>query len=289
MTEQGIRGRLLRAAAVAVRPYIWRELPGWGRLVRLVRLDGIDNRNPYWSRPRRRVLRGKLHGLKLHLDLSNDLDRMFWALGRYYDQEIQLALCALLRPGDTCVDIGANVGHFAALAAHLVGPSGRVLAFEPNPDCFARLEWLQRENALAQLELFPVALGDRPDRAALHLLGGDTILGTLAPGTAPAEERRGTVEVAVEQGDTVLGPRLPEEALIKIDVEGYEMQVLRGLAATIAARRPRLIVEMSAENLARAGSGCAELAEFLRAHGYRAFRLGTARAGFGRQIGRAHV
>ena len=274
---QRVKHRLLRMAGAAVRPWIRHELPGWGRLIPVLSLGGVDNCNPVWAEGPTLTDRGKLHGMVLRLDLSRDLDRFVWLVGRYYDLPIQLAARALLRPGDVCVDVGANVGHFSALAAHLVGPEGRVIAYEPNPDCLTRLQHLRDDNALTQLDIRPHALGSQPGTGALHLLGGDSILGTLAAEAADVPQRTGTVSVSVAAGDAELLPILPADGLIKIDVEGFEAEVLRGIARCLADRRPALIIEMSAPNLARAGSSCAEVAGLLAAHGYTAHALELGR------------
>lgn len=272
---QNLRHRALRTAAIAARPWMKHELPGWGRLFAALSLGGIDNCNSVWAGGPQRRERGKLHGMVLRLDLSRDLDRFVWFVGRYYDLPVQLAARALLRPGDVCVDVGANVGHFSALAAHLVGPQGRVIAFEPNPDCVTRLQHIRDDNALKHLDIRPYALGSSPGNATLHLLGGDSILGTLAAGGAP--HHRGAVSVDVAAGDAELLPVLSEGGLMKIDVEGFEAEVLRGLSRCLAERQPALIVEMSASNLARAGSSCGEVARMLAGHGYTAYSLDLCR------------
>ena len=75
----------------------------------------------------------------MELDLSDDLDRMVYFLGRYYDLDLQLLLDELLRPGDTFINVGANVGYVVLHAASRVGPRGRVIAFEPQPGCCRKL------------------------------------------------------------------------------------------------------------------------------------------------------
>jgi hypothetical protein len=112
-----------------VRPYMVRELPGWGKLAQL-----IDYRwNWLWIGGPVKTIREKLHGNLMRLDLSNWSDRLNYFLGRWYDLEIQLLMADLVKPGQTIVDVGAHRGEFALAASKLVGKSGRVICFEPNP------------------------------------------------------------------------------------------------------------------------------------------------------------
>ena len=84
-------------------------------------------------------MRGKLHGYKMELDLRDWSEQMTYFLGRHSDLPLQLAMMALLKPGDRFVDVGTNIGMITLLAARLVGPEGRVDAIEPNPACCARV------------------------------------------------------------------------------------------------------------------------------------------------------
>ena len=71
--------------SLAFRPYIFRELPLWGRIYQWASAGGPENMNPLWRNAPVRVARGKKHGYLMELDLSDDLDRMVYFLGRYYD------------------------------------------------------------------------------------------------------------------------------------------------------------------------------------------------------------
>src|SRR5262245_49548095 len=123
---------------LAVRPYVRRELPGWGRVY--AAMVGGYRRDWLWAAAKVRTIRGKRHGYAMRLDLSKWADRSAFFLGRWYDLNTQLLMSALLRPGDTVVDVGANRGMFALAASRLVGETGRVVCFEPNPNCFQILD-----------------------------------------------------------------------------------------------------------------------------------------------------
>ena len=126
------RGIFQNAAIAVARPYVRRELPGWGKVLSLV--AGYQ-RDWMWQGAPEKIVTGKLHGYKMHLALDGWwADRSTYFLDRWYDLETQLVLRDLVKPGSTVVDVGANRGMFALTASHTVGPTLAVLSvLEPNP------------------------------------------------------------------------------------------------------------------------------------------------------------
>ena len=163
---------------------------------------------------------------------------------------VQSALKTLVRPGAVVYDIGSNVGFLAMIAARLVGPSGRVLAFEPLPENFERLKHNAGLNHFDNIQAFNLALADY-DGAASFLTSRECTWGKLASvqGTVGAESGRREVNVACL--DSIAErERLPAPDLIKIDVEGAEVEVLEGAKMTIQKSRPILMIELHGTNLA---------------------------------------
>ena len=118
-------------AAMLFRPYISRELPAWGKVYKAAVGDfEADDR---WKGHERIWFRGKFHEYEMSLDLGYWSNRATFFLGRYPDLPTQLIMKAYLKPGDTFIDIGANEGMISLLASSLVGRTGKVLSFEPNP------------------------------------------------------------------------------------------------------------------------------------------------------------
>src|SRR3954469_15193830 len=153
------------------------------RAQRLLRYAGILQAGGWRGGPLRHC-RGSPHGYRIALNISEFDQRGTYFYGRSLDPDVQLCMLACLRPGDTCLDIGANIGMLALLAAWAVGPRGRVIAFEPNPDVYARLAWHISENRLAQGAAHPVALSD-PD-ATLRLAVPPTLnTGAATLGSLP--------------------------------------------------------------------------------------------------------
>src|SRR5262249_37599273 len=107
-----------------------------------------------------------LGGDKFRCDLKDSISREVCFTGRYEPQETAL-LPNFLAPGMSFVDVGAHWGYHSLLAAHLVGPTGRVLSLEPDPRCFAALQDNLNVNALQQVKAFRVAAADAVGRGVL--------------------------------------------------------------------------------------------------------------------------
>lgn len=140
---------------------------------------------------------------------------------------VQEALAALLRPGDLVLDVGANVGFLSVIAARLVGPAGRVVAFEPVPANARQVRRNAHLNGFANIDIVASAVGDHTGRARLVLArfaGGAALREAGAPPDACGE-----VEVPITTLDDWLAAQgQPAPALVKIDVEGAEPAVLGG-------------------------------------------------------------
>ena len=156
---------------------------------------------------------------------------------REYEEPVRAALRELLTPGDVCVDIGANIGVMTFLAAAAVGPSGRVLAVEPNPDNVQLLYRGLLLNGYTNVEVLPVAASSR--RAVFSLVGRSN---THLEG-ADATAAQGTFVQSVALDDTLgLLPRLD---VVKMDVEGHEPEAFRGFRRNIERHRPSLLLEFN--------------------------------------------
>jgi FkbM family methyltransferase len=160
---------------------------------------------------------------------------LIWRGARRTDPTLELA-DALVRDGDVVVDAGASYGLFTARFARLVGAGGRVHSFEPNPARHARLRGLARGRPVV---IHPVGLSDAAGSARLEI---PVIHGREFE--ERAQVRRGAGPVRLATLDAELGDDGGDVALIKIDVEGHEGELLRGAAATLAASEPALLVEI---------------------------------------------
>jgi len=159
-----------------------------------------------------------------------------------------LLLQTLLADGDTFLDVGANIGMWTLPAAKLVGPAGHVLAFEPAPRMAGALRKSAWANRFRQIRVFEVALSNRAGEADFSVemenSGGSRL------GHMPDDPRRtfSGHRVKVTTLDDVVGAEgLKAVALIKIDVEGFEAEVLQGATRTLTELRPALYFEIGHE------------------------------------------
>jgi FkbM family methyltransferase len=150
----------------------------------------------------------------------------------------------LLRPGMSVADVGANVGYFTVLSAGLVGPSGHVYAFDPNPENCRLIALSVDRNAFTTVRLFPVALGASNDHAYFtHAIGSN---GGIA--AEPSLTEGNVSMVPVCRLDSLLDRDVD---LLKIDVEGAEHLVVQGALALIDRARPVVVSEFSTEMISR--------------------------------------
>jgi len=255
----------------AAMPYIRAELPGWGRLLRLV---AGWRRDRLWDGAASRTITTKLYGHTLSLNMRKWTDRSTFFLGRWYDLETQTALWSLVHPGDLVVDIGANRGLFSLAASAAVGPRGRVIAIEPNPAEASILKRDLERNMIANVKVIGVGLSDREGIMTLHVPAGNS--GEASFGMLPYPDEF-AIDVPVKVGDRLLDKEHP--SLIKIDVEGFEVRVLRGLEETLKRARPIVITEMIERQLVQCGSNRAEMIELMRKFGYQGFGMVLKREG----------
>jgi FkbM family methyltransferase len=146
--------------------------------------------------------------------------------------------------GWSCWDLGAHFGLYSVGLARLVGPTGQVAAFEPNPLSFSRLNIHKRMNGLSWLKLYRAAVSDAVgsgelltygslDSTSTHLKYDDEIQGEAAK---PIGIRMVRLDDLVDSGE------LRPPNFIKIDVEGHGHKALAGMAKTLASTTPRIIV-----------------------------------------------
>ncbi len=242
------------------------------RLDRLFRGDG-----PNWL-----PAPGRGQWPTMVLDVSHTLQRKFYYFpklhGRYYGKlPFRRYLAERLQPGSTFLDIGSNVGFFSLLAAQLVGPDGKVYAFEPDPAIHEALTRSASANQFAHLETFRVALSDHHDESTFYR-AKDGTANSLVP-EAPGREHRYT-EQLVTQVTTL--DRLASAgkisvdniALLKVDVEGEEARVVAGMRETLqAASYPPIWCEVRGpEGSTRAPNTFTAVCDQLAPLGYQPFR-----------------
>jgi FkbM family methyltransferase len=158
-----------------------------------------------------------------------------------YDRKITWICRKLLRPGDTALDIGANLGVVALAMAKQVGPSGVVHAFEPNPSMQRFIEASIQKCRYKQVKLHKTALGS--EQATLDLFIPKTNFGKGSLILHRDDANVDVVSCPVERLDDISDrENIQSVRLVKIDVEGFEPDVLRGATRLISNARPDAII-----------------------------------------------
>jgi FkbM family methyltransferase len=198
--------------------------------------------------------------------------------GRFYESETSHFVGAILRPGDTFIDVGAHVGYFSMLAAALVGPTGRVYSFEPDARNHAHLLEHIAMNNTTHVVPVPMAVGDRSHVAEFHVNadndGGHAL---WSVGNHPFNERTRqapeTRKVFVTSLDDFFGDRhVASLRAIKIDAEGGEVGVLTGARDLLRRHTvPFVIAEINRFGLQSMGTSEHALRALMTDMGYETY------------------
>lgn len=211
------------------------------------------------------------YGFPIHLDPSENIDRFIYFWGAWEPDEAWL-IDRLLRPGDIFVDVGANEGFHTLVASRRVGPTGRVVAFEPVPPTIERLKRNLQLNHVQNVDLIaaacteegptPVKLARRTDEKS------SSVYSMRTPDTGDSWLVDGL------RMDDALGHLQGRVRLVKIDIEGAEMLALRGFSEHIARNdAPAVLCEVTETFLKAMGSSALELYGFMSSFGYQPYRL----------------
>jgi FkbM family methyltransferase len=204
--------------------------------------------------------------------LSEHMGGQIFFRGSYSGDQLTL-IERLLSEEGVFVDAGANQGEFSIAAAKVV-PRGRVIAFEPVTEYRQRLAENVRINALGNVDIMPVALGEQTGALPIYDQQAAFSDGTRhegLPSLFPSKGRSRPVEtVPIRRLDDVLMQLgIDKVDVIKLDIEGAEWMALRGAARTLARSRPVLILEVGQDTCRAGGYEPQQLAEWLAGLGYR--------------------
>jgi FkbM family methyltransferase len=217
-------------------------------------------------------------GLRWNLDLNEGIDFSIYLLGAFERSTVS-TLRKLVKPGDTVFDIGANIGAHTLGMARSVGVTGRVFAFEPADFAFAKLK--------RNLALNPdLAVRTRAEQLMLSAAPGDLAQEKiyaswpLKADVTVHPKHRGRLVSALGASADTLDHFVAQQAinrldLIKLDVDGHELPVLRGGREVLQKHHPILVMEMSPYVHAEEHSSFADLVALLRDAGYSLQDAGT--------------
>jgi len=203
----------------------------------------------------------------------------------YHEQDVEKFITGLLQPGDVVFDVGAQIGMFTAIASQLIGPDGRLIAFEPDEKNHRDLQSTRQRNKLDNVSIINAGLSDSIGEATFHRPDGawgsfmDSGNGAGARITRDFFQNTTirTFTIQTTTIDHVVAERELERLdLIKIDVDGPEVTILRGAEQTLRTLKPVVMVEAS-RFYQEHGTSVDELFSILQRNGYEIY--GTIRNG----------
>jgi FkbM family methyltransferase len=231
-------------------------------------------------RRRGSVARVRRGGAQWELDLGEGIDFAIWLRG-YFEPSTVKAYRELVRPGSTVIDIGANVGAHTLHLARSVGPTGRVIAFEPSAGAFARLARntainpdLEPRISLHQTMLLASPTAPLPPSVVsswplLPRAQLDPVHPGLATSTVGANAT--TLDDAMQALDIV------DVDFIKLDVDGFELDVLQGAEGVLSKSIPPILCELAPSVLDGLGRRVEDVVDLLITHEYRLSAIGSDR------------
>lgn len=176
---------------------------------------------------------------KLYVSESDTEVGIHISRNKTYEPHVANNIEAALRPGMRFVDVGANIGFFSMLAASIVGPNGKVLAFEPYQYNVKLLYHSAQVNRFSNVEIFPFAVADRNQ---VFLYNNQASNGKIEPVSDISMSLSSKLIYAVKLDDFLKGEKLD---IIKIDVEGAEYMVLAGAGNLLQKHQPIIFTEFS--------------------------------------------
>jgi len=220
------------------------------------------------------VLRKKINGILFEFNFSLDpeIENMYEG---HYESEIVKLMERTLKKGDAFIDVGANIGYLSAIALGFVGKSGQVHSFEPVPEYFSKLNKLVVANRAYKIFINQCALGDKQEKAKINVTSQLNIgWNTIVPKFMPNENVKQAIEVNVIRLDSYIKERgVNNIKLIKIDVEGFEFPVLKGVSDyfKMTNNRPLIICEIAPAAYPLLGFKIIDLLKYMKKYSYRAF------------------
>ncbi|MCX4824384.1 FkbM family methyltransferase [Streptomyces sp. NBC_01142] len=222
--------------------------------------------------PRGRIARTRF-GARFSVDTQDLIQRYLYMFG-VWEPHMTYWLQRRLRPGDTFVDVGANAGYFSVMASRLVGEEGQVVTVEASPVFHRTLLQHARLNGCDNIRAVNAAVSDSRKMLTFILASSKNLGATsIVPYDGPAES---TFEIEARPLPELLEPaEVANARVIKIDVEGAEGSVVRGLAPMLDKLRPdaEITIEVTPKRMEQLGDSAAELLDTMREHGFHVYRL----------------
>ena len=210
-------------------------------------------------------------GLLMELNIDDYFENnILWG---FYESKVKQVIQSNLSNGEVFIDIGANIGFFSILGAKLVGESGRVFSYEPNPNCTERINRNIKLNGYENLNVINKAISNITKRQNFFI-SKQHALSTLKENSKLMELEK-TIEVEITSLDQeIINSGIAKESisLIKIDVEGHELFVFEGMQELLGSTKPKIIFENNPLAMKEYGYSLIDIyRDFLKPYGYKAF------------------
>ncbi|MFJ3249091.1 FkbM family methyltransferase [Streptomyces sp. NPDC086782] len=257
---------MTRPAVRALRAYV-RHLPAApGALWLAGKLSDHLTRHPVTAMARTR------DGAVFPVKTSDVIQRYLYLFG-VWEPHLTAFITSRLQPGDTFIDVGANIGYYSVLASRLVGPAGHVVAIEPCPAFHRALTDNASLNGCRNVRTVQAAVHDSTDRLTFYLETSTNLGGTTT--VRPRAVESSFEADAAPLYQLVISDEFETARLIKIDVEGGEAAAVSGLLPVLPRLRDdvELLVEVTPRLLAKQGLTVDDVLGPLRKHGFLPYRI----------------
>ena len=205
-------------------------------------------------------------GLKIRLDIGDWLQQQIYLFDAF-DERGLLFLKKNLKEGDVFVDVGANIGCYTLVAARLVGDAGKVIAFEPVKDIYDRLCFNIQLNKLGNVSAKKLAVYKESGTLTMHVSDREN-MGMSSIFHHDTESGQTERVEAIAMDDYMENAGIKKIKLIKIDIEGAELEALQGMQRILRDLRPIIIAEISDEVLSHDPTRKQETFDWLKGNGY---------------------
>lgn len=210
--------------------------------------------------------------IKLELCIDDWIQQQLYLFNTYEECELKF-LENTLKPGDTFIDIGANIGLYSLTAASIVTESGKVIAFEPFPKNYEKLSKHIRINSFKNISIEKLAISDKAGTITIYINEKEQNCGMAS-----------TIEQIYTAKETIQATTLDEYLLqhpqsqlhfIKMDIEGGELKALQGMQQTLKKYSPTLLIEFDEQILTQAKLCKEDIINFLKKFNYKLYFLTT--------------